>query len=65
MTTDNTCETKCPSSYYKDDTLCKKCPDACIECESATKCTKCKCSYLFLSTTNKCVVSCPVGMYSK
>ena len=57
----NQCITKCPSNYFSQEYLCKRCDPNCWECaDGGTKCTKCyKGTYL---QGNTCVKQCRVGV---
>ena len=56
----NRCINKCPSNYFPQEYMCKRCDPNCLECaDGGTKCTKCyKGTYL---QGNTCVKQCRVG----
>ena len=60
---DNTCQTTCPTSYFKDTPTmtCKPCPSNCMQCTPSV-CTKCLASF-FMDATTKCASTCPDGYY--
>lgn len=57
---DSVCYLKCPSSYFKDTQLgkCRRCSNACKNCESKKKCDKCLSGY-YLTEEGNCVKNCP------
>lgn len=42
---DNWCVDSCALDMYSDNKTCKYCSNNCLECESLTKCNKCKSGY--------------------
>jgi hypothetical protein len=59
ITETSECVSQCPDGYYPNGKVCVKCQSPCNTCLSNTQCTSCLDSYLYHSSKNKCLSTCP------
>jgi proprotein convertase subtilisin/kexin type 5 len=67
--TSKACLSACPTTFYANISsaifICLPCQSPCVTCRSNSQCSSCASPYLYYSQNFSCLMSCPLGYYSK